>query len=92
MDCFVGLLAEDVLGWWLLDLRIIGGIEVAGSLEINSLCMSIDLSYQLLHTWGIFLINSTSLTLHWRRGSWVWDLLWIPQWGIFGHSYSLEGC
>ena len=35
MDCFVGLLAEDVLGWWLLDLRIVGGIEVAGILFIT---------------------------------------------------------
>ena len=66
MDCFVGLLAEDVLGWWLLDLCIVGGIEVAGSLEIN---MSVNHFHRLPHTWGILFISSINLTLHGGRGS-----------------------
>lgn len=35
MGCFIGLLARDVLGWWLLGLCIIDNIEVTGNLEVN---------------------------------------------------------
>ena len=50
MDYFISLLARCVLNWWLLDLCVFGSIEVIGSLEINSLYMSVNLSHQLPHT------------------------------------------
>ena len=47
--------------------------------------------HQLPHVGGIFFVNSISLTLNRGKRSRVWDLLWVPQWGIFGHSYCLKG-
>ena len=95
MDCILGLPFWDILGWRigrrLLDLGIFDSIKVAGDLEISSLHMGVNHTYQLPHAGGILFVSSISLILNWGKRSWVWNLLWVPQWGIFGHSHRLKG-
>ena len=47
--------------------------------QINSLILEVSSS-------------SVALVWLWTGWNWVWDVHWIPQWGIFRHSHSLEGC
>ena len=94
MDCVLGLPFWDILdlliGGRLLGLYVFGSIKVAGDLEINNFHMVVNHLHQLLNAGGILFVNSTSLTLN-GGSSRVWNLLWVPQWGIFGHSHCLQG-
>ena len=57
---------------------IIGGVKIAGNLEINVFYMIVNHSNQLSYTRGIFFIYDTSLDLDGERWSWVWDLRRVP--------------
>ena len=91
MGHILGFLFWDIPGWLvggsLLDQCIFGSIEVAGDLEINSLHMGGNRADKLPYNGGVLFINSTSLTLNKGRRTRVWNLLQVPQWGIFGHSH-----
>lgn len=81
------------VGWSvasLLNLCILGSVEVVVDLKINCLYMAIDCAHQLPHVGGALFINGTCLTLNDRIWNRVRDLLRVPQWGILGHSHSLQ--
>ena len=83
----------SLVGWSaasLLNLCILGNVEVVSALKINCLYVAIDYAHQLPHVGGALFINGTCLTLNDRMWSRLQDLLRVPQWGILGHSHSLQ--
>ena len=73
----IGLVAGDTLSQWLLALCIISNIQVAGDLEIDSICMGVDRLDQLLHAGSLLLVCRISLTLDEGWSCQIRDLSWI---------------